>query len=455
MFFATARDIIDDVAKTICTSNRYALICGGGYSYRSTRYLDASAATVGDIDLLLVVDDMGALAELFTDATCDAMGFAPPPGVETLLIDQQLFREGQIAIVRVSGYIRSYKVGINVTTFDVLRNFCCTEETVSTNKVAHSRTYSVIVAAGTDRSSLIVAKISPIVSRLYPCGTHHLILDKNWYKRADVLHAGTYTDFVATGTVLLDTPDGRAASIQSELLRLMVRNASDETVASGAWDEMFANAAWFSTEFRNDIRARCDALIERGLHTPRAFPVPSTVSRSLVTVFAEAKKSKYYLSAGVARKYNPETSPRESRNARDYLRTLAATREGQLRFINAEVFRLSDIVFNAYGREMATVPAHMTLDNQLYADEKLFYRFEDYKVGSAPVAILSAAVEDMEQLKSEGEDSVVVLMHRLTELRVDVALFLAQSTGSESTLFEQVDTDKINAIVRSRSGIEQ
>ena len=259
MFFATARDIIDDVAKTICTGNRYALICGGGYSYRSTRYLDAGTTTIGDIDLLLVVDDIGALAELFTDASCDAMGFAPHPGAETLPVDQQLFREGQIAIVRVSGYIRSHKVGINVTTFDVLRKFCCTEKTVSTNKVAHSCTYSVIVAAGTDRSSLIVAKISPIVSRLYPCGTHYLILDKNWYKRDDVLHAGTYTDFVATGRVLLDTPDGRAASIQNELLRLMVRNASDETVASGAWDEMFANAAWFSTEFRNDIRARCDA----------------------------------------------------------------------------------------------------------------------------------------------------------------------------------------------------
>jgi hypothetical protein len=96
----------------------------------------------------------------------------------------------------------------------------------------------------------------------------------------------------------------------------------------------------------------------------------------------------------------------------------------------------------------------MTLDNQVYADEKLFYRFEDCMVGSAPIAILSAALEDVEQLKSECEDSVSVLMHRLTQLRVDVALFLARSTGSESTLFEQVDTDK-NAIVRSRSGMEQ
>lgn len=210
MFLETARDVIDDVAKTICISTRYALICGGGFSYRSTRYIDASAATVGDIDLLLVVDDISALVELFTDAACDAMGFVPAPGVATLLVDQQLFREGQIAIVRASGFIRSYKVGINVTTFDVLRNFCCTNETVSTNKVAHSRTYSVIVAAGTDRSSLIVAKISPSVSRLYACGTHYLILDRNWYKRDNVLHAGTYTDFVATGTVLRRRNECRA-----------------------------------------------------------------------------------------------------------------------------------------------------------------------------------------------------------------------------------------------------
>lgn len=453
MFFETAQGIIDDVANAICASIRCALIGGGGYSYRSTRYLDDSAATVGDVDLLLVVDDIGALVELLTESNCDAMGFAPSPDVETLLVDQHLFREGQISIVRVSGFIRGYKVGLNVTTFDVLQNFCCTEETFATNKVAHSKTYSVIVAAGTDRSSLIVAKISPDVSRLYARGTHFLILDKNWYKRGNVLHAGTYTDFVATGRVLLDTPDGKAASIQNDLLRLMVRNASDETAASGAWDEMFANAAWFSADFRNYIGARCDTLVESGHRKLRALPAQSTVSCGLVTVFAEGKASEFYSSAGKARSHNLEEQRNESRSAREYLRTLAATREGQLRIINAEVFRLLEIVAKAYGRETATVPSRMTLDDQTFAGDQLFYRTDNTQLASAPIAILSAAAEDMERMKWESEESMLVLMQRLTELRVDVALFLARSTGSAATLFEQVGTDEIKTIIRSRSGI--
>ena len=442
-------------------SYRCALVAGGGYSYESVRYLDPAFLGDGDLDLILVLEDIHDVLSFVSFDLLQRIGYSVAINANTMEQDLRLFDQGIIGIIRVSGHVGTMKVGVNVTTFDFLRDCCSTTDSLPTNKVAHSQTYSIIVSAGTDGIDLTIAKVSPNISGLYESpGPHHLILDKNWYQWDGVLHSGTYTDFVGSGRVIYDTADRAMARIRLNLLSLMCEYACPYIAEHNQWERLFANRRHFSLPYRDRLREELKALrLTRGAtvsYASDSADPPQSVPK-LRTIFLTSSSDYWYsphlLNHPTASNCDDFPVVTTSESLWEQLPELACSAEGRLHLINAEVFRLSNLVSRTFGRTTAWLPSSMRSKDLVYRSGALAYRNPAVREVHVAQHILIEALGDRDDFLRDqpSSDTVSTTLTMLTDLRVDVALFLLRGNPSEAELLDMGGLGLLR-LVRDRGG---
>lgn len=428
-FIESANTILLNIGRSIdeqmvCDT---ALLVSGGVAYESTKYDDPSVP-YGDIDTLLLVDDLSELMSKNENDFYLNIGFDAESFTVIDNLDFSLFTDGLISIIRFTGAINGIKATLNVTTFERIYEIYEKNEQAAINKLAHTDCLNIIYSVGSDGGETLLGMFSPEISNLMndaeQMSSHYLVLDRNWYRHGKVLHAGVFTDFIAKSKIIKDTKNNDLERLIRLILSKIKNTASSDIKKSNEWPKLFASSHLFSDNFRQKISEYINGVLPNKEFSIINFP---DYPRLPISVFAEPDQ---YKSSSTDIAKNNESlmhgyEKHEDLSLHDISKTNIGRNEAAY-LLNAEIKRIIDLLCSSKLKDSSVIPADSSLKNLAYIDNsKLLYIDNNFQNGS----LIESLVYSVDEIISDYSKTNQII-NMIAGFRIDTLEYVLNNCSS-------------------------
>ncbi|MBP9838483.1 MAG: hypothetical protein KBC84_07190 [Proteobacteria bacterium] len=408
---------------------QYGFLIGGGLGYESTKYL-TNLSAVGDLDLFFLAEKLDDISALINnEELLTSIGFTFEGNYQYYPQDLDLFSQGAISIIRLSGKIDAIKVSINFCTSERLSYLYNDASSRSIYKIAHSKTYHVISSLGSLGTSLFVAMLPVDVTNLFnDACCHTIVTDKTYYKNGSSLHTGLITDFIAKGRIIRDFQDSKFRAIQNKISEQIVSHASPHVVETNAWSTLFASEMLFSKNYTKQLNYKFGELYKSlsNATKPASLTSARLVNNEFITVIdsqlltSSVRDARGQLSASYNE--NEQSVSLEQLLTSDVVVDISILFE----ITNAAVKHVSKLLNHEESNPL--IPSDLSIGNLAYKEQDLFYYDSSGSSDTLLQKLIDSFYVDMAKFASVilTADNRDRLKYHLLSIRLDTIFYLSK-----------------------------
>lgn len=225
----------------------YSLLIGGSVGYESSKYDNENA--LGDIDLFVLIDEN--LTALFFEKVSEFFKLE----IADIQLDQKLFNEHKLSIIRRKYLINDLEISFNLTSFSRLNKIYSEISSYQINKLAYSKTNLLFIANSLEGCSNLTLMLPQKINTQN--GVILLVPDQSFILRNNQVYLGLFTDFILKGKIFRDYAC-KLIDIKNKIMLLIkpyIGNNSDKFIS------ILANNTKFSDAVREKLKIDFDNII--------------------------------------------------------------------------------------------------------------------------------------------------------------------------------------------------